>query len=171
MVSFRAKTREHRAVKRRAFISLLSGAAAAWPHRRACQQQTEPLRVGFHQSAAPEGVPLHECTRALAADYSESRRAVRALPRSVYPRAVGTVACRYCSSCGRRTSVRCGLRDRCSLKRREFYGVAARGASAAANDAGNWVTQHPITEQHGGERHERIPTGFERSRVRGGPER
>ena len=45
------------------------------------------------------------------------------------------------------------------------------GASAAANHAGNWVSQHPITEQHGGERHERVPSGPERSRVRGGPER
>jgi hypothetical protein len=49
-------------------------------------------------------------------------------------------------------------------------GVAARGASAAAGDAGNWVPQHPITEQHGGERHERVPSGPERGRVRGGPE-
>jgi len=44
-------------------------------------------------------------------------------------------------------------------------------ARAAAGDAGDRVSQHPIADQHGGERHERVPSGSQRSRVRGGPER
>ena len=49
--------------------------------------------------------------------------------------------------------------------------MATRHERAAAGDAGDRIPQHPIIEQHGGERHERVPSGSEGGRVRGGPER
>ena len=45
-------------IRRREFLGTLGGMADTWPLAARAQQRTEPLRVGFHWSAAAEGTPL-----------------------------------------------------------------------------------------------------------------
>jgi putative ABC transport system substrate-binding protein len=61
-------------MRRREFITLLGGAAAAWPLAARAQQRAKPARIGYLSSTSPPDVNLASFIKGMGAvGYGEGR--------------------------------------------------------------------------------------------------
>src|SRR5262245_10310110 len=68
----RARRRGDRMIRRREFITLLGGAAVAWPLPARAQQSKGPVRLGF----LPPGLPSNSYDRSLVEAFQQGLRRV-----------------------------------------------------------------------------------------------
>jgi hypothetical protein len=158
-----------RDIGRRAFITLLGGAAAAWPLAARAQQQPKMLRVGF-VGMQPRDSPLYSAflKRMAELGYQEGRNFTHRISKATRK----TIA--NSSAQGRRVPrgrKRAGAACRTLGRGRLAYRVSGR----RFRPSGEWTCDEPVTSRGQCDRHFRTPARVRRQtrrdRSRGVPAR